>query len=361
MTDAVETKNETPVRQRSAWVDGLLGQAFAIGLALLGGALITLAVGENPLHVFAVLMRGAFGSPERIASSLLQATPIIICGAAACVALRGGLFNIGVEGQLYVGGFAAAWVGFAFALPAGIHAVAALIAAFIAGGLWIAIPAFFRARYGTNEVVTTILANYVAILFTSYLTISVFKRPGGWSETDPIAATAMIPRLMPDSRLNIGLFIAIALAVGLQLFLKYTSAGYSMSAMGSNPKYAEYGGVKIRRNIVLVLLCSGAVGGIAGGVETLGVHHRFMEGFAPGFGFDGVIAALLANGSPIGMIGTALFFGALRAGSLLMEVETTASREIITVIQAFIILCVSAQILVRRKRDSRQGERRWKF
>ena len=142
MTDAVEPKTETAVRQRSAWVEGLLGQAFAIGLALLGGALITLAVGENPLHVFAELMRGAFGSPERIASSLLQATPIIICGAAACVALRGGLFNIGVEGQLYVGGFAAAWVGFAFALPAGIHAVAALVAAFIAGGLWIAIPAF---------------------------------------------------------------------------------------------------------------------------------------------------------------------------------------------------------------------------
>lgn len=343
-----------------AWADGLIGQVLAIGLSLIGGAIIILLVGENPLHVFATLLRGAFGNTERIAGSLLQATPIIICGVAACIALRGGLFNIGVEGQLYLGGFAAAWVGFAFQMPPVIHVLVAIAAAILAGCLWVLVPAFFRAKYGTNEVVSTILANYVAVLLTSYLTISVFKRPGGWSETDPIAETAYLPHLLDYSRLNLGLFIGIALAIGLQLFLKYTGAGYSMVAMGANPKFAEYGGVNTRRNVFLILLASGAVGGLAGGVETLGVHHRFMEGFAPGFGFDGVIAALLANGNPIAMIGTALFFGALRAGSLLMEVETNASREIITVIQAFIILCVSAQILIRR-RGNRTGERRWKF
>ncbi|MGN6447088.1 MAG: ABC transporter permease [Brucella intermedia] len=226
--------------------------------------------------------------------------------------------------------------------------------------MWILIPAFFRARYGTNEVVSTILSNYIAILLTSFLTISVFKRPGGWSETDPVAPTAYLPQIFEFSRLNIGLFIGVVLAVAFQLFLKCTGAGYSMKAMGANPKFAAYGGVNIKRNVFVILLVSGAVGGLAGGIETLGVHHRFMEGFAPGFGFDGVIAALLANGNPIGVIGTALFFGALRSGSLLMEVETSASREIITVIQAFIILCVSAQILFRR-RNNFSGERRWKF
>lgn len=353
----------TETRERKgipAWAEGLFGQALAIALSLAGGAIIILMVGENPLHVFATLLRGAFGNADRIAGSLLQATPIIICGVAACIALRGGLFNIGVEGQLYLGGFAAAWVGFAFAMPPVVHVVVAVAAAVAAGCLWILIPALFRARFGTNEVVSTILANYVAVLLTSYLTISVFKRPGGWSETDPIAATAHLPQLLADSRLNIGLFIGVGLAIGLHLFLKHTAAGYSMIAMAANPKFAEYGGVRTSRNVFVVLIASGAVGGLAGGVETLGVHHRFMEGFAPGFGFDGVIAALLANGNPIGMIGTALFFGALRAGSLLMEVETSASREIITVIQAFIILCVSAQILIRR-RGHRTGERRWKF
>ena len=344
-----------------SWAEGLIGQALAIGIALAGGAVVVLLVDESPARVFAVLIEGAFGSPERIAGSLLQATPIIISGVAACIAFRAGLFNIGVEGQLYMGGFAAAWVGFTFALPGGLHALAGLIAALLAGAAWIAVPAFFRARYGTNEVVSTILSNYVAILLTSYLTIEVFKRPGGWSETEPVAATAHLPQLLDGSRLNLGFLVGVALAVGLHLWLTRTSAGYSVSTMGTNLGFAEYGGVRVRRNTLLVLLASGAVGGLAGGVETLGVHHRFMEGFAPGFGFDGVIAALLAGGHPIGTIGTALFFGALRSGSLLMEVDTNASREVITVFQAIIILCVSAQILVRGRRDAAQGERRWKI
>lgn len=341
-------------------LDGAIGGALALAFALLGGAAIIALVGESPVRVYGVLLRGAFGTPERVAGSLLQATPIIIAGVAACIALRGGLFNIGVEGQLYVGAFAAAWVGFSFDLPAGVHALVALTAAVTAGALWIAIPAIMRARYQANEVVSTILMNYVAVLLTSYLTIEVFKRPGGWSETEPIAATAHLLRLMDGSRLNIGLAIGVALALALHLFLTRTGPGYAMSSMGSNPRFAEYGGVRVKRMIVLVLLASGAVGGLAGGVETLGVHRRFMEGFAPGFGFDGVIAALLANGHPLGVIVVALFFGALRAGSLLMEVETTASREIITVIQAFIILCVSAQIIFRRRRGV-SGERRWRF
>jgi general nucleoside transport system permease protein len=360
---SIET-TPTPVRsgwRMPNWLESILGQLIALGIAIIGGAIIIILVGEDPILVFTTLLRGAFGNSERIAGSLLQATPIIIAGVAACVALRGGLFNIGVEGQLYMGGFAAAFVGFQFALPAGLHMLAALAAAVVAGGLWILIPAFFRARFGTNEVVSTILSNYVAILLTSYLTIDVFKRPGGWSETDPVATTAYLPQLFEFSRLNFGLFIGVALAIGFHLFLTRTSAGYGMNTMGANMKFAEYGGIAVKRNILIILLCSGAVGGLAGGVETLGVHHRFMEGFAPGFGFDGVIAALLANGSPIGVIFTALFFGALRAGSLLMEVETNASREVITVFQAIIILCVSAQILLRRRRDSSQGERRWKF
>lgn len=339
----------------------LVGQALAILIALIGGTVLVLLVGENPVRVFATLVDGAVGSPERIASSLLQSTPIILSGVAACIAFRGGLFNIGVEGQLYMGGFAAAWIGFAFQMPPEIHVIAGLIAAVMAGGLWIAIPAYFRARFGTNEVVSTILSNYVAILLTSYLTIEVFKRPGGWSETPGIAETAYLPHLLSYSRLNFGFFIAIVAAIGLHLFLTRTSAGYGMNAMGRNRSFAEYGGVPIRRNTFFILLASGGVGGLAGGVETLGVHHRFMEGFAPGFGFDGVIAALLANGNPLGTIGTAIFFGALRSGSLLIEVDTNASREIITVFQAIIILCVSAQILIRNRRDSAQGERRWKI
>ena len=343
-------------------VAGLMGQLIAVAIALAIGAVIILAVNESPLRVLVTLIDGAFGNPERIAGTLLQMTPILICGIAACISFRGGLFNIGIEGQLFMGGFWATWVGFSFNLPPALHLLLAMAVAVIAGMAWIAIPAFFRARYKTNEVVSTILANYVAILFTSYLTINWFKRPGGQSETPPILESAYLPELFSFSRLNWGLIIGLVLAVGVYLFFNRTARGYAVSEMGANPKFAEYGGIDIKKQTFLVLIASGAVGGLAGGVEALGVHHRFMEGFAPGFGFDGVIAALLANGNPIGTIFTALFFGALRSGSLLLEVDTTASREIITVIQALIILAVSAQITIRRKAsDSTAGERRWKF
>ncbi len=342
--------------------DSLFGQVLAVLFALGLGALVILTVDESPVRVFVTLLNGAFGSPERIAGTLLQTTPILICGIAACISFRAGLFNIGIEGQLFMGGFWATWVGFSFDLPPALHLLLAMAAAVFAGMAWIAIPAFFRARYKTNEVVSTILANYVAILITSYLTINWFKRPGGQSETPPILESAYLPELFSFSRLNWGLIIGLALALGVHFFFTRTSRGYAISEMGANPKFAEYGGIDIKKQIFLVLMASGAVGGLAGGVEALGVHHRFMEGFAPGFGFDGVIAALLANGNPIGTIFTALFFGALRAGSLLLEVDTTASREIITVIQALIILAVSAQITIRRKAsDSTAGERRWKF
>ena len=207
-----------------------------------------------------------------------------------------------------MGGFAAAWVGFSFSLPPVIHLLAAMAFAVFAGVAWIALPAFFRTRYNANEVVSTILANYVAVLITSYLTINIFKRPGGLPETPPILPTAYLPEFFSFSRLNWGLVIGIALAIGAQFVFHRTARGYAISEMGANPKFAEYGGIDIRRQGFLVLLASGAVGGLAGGIEALGVHRRFMEGFAPGFGFDGVIAALLANGSPIGTIAHRVVF-----------------------------------------------------
>ena len=247
-----------------------------------------------------------------------------------------------------MGGFAAAWVGFSFALPPVLHMLVAIVFAALAGLAWIVIPAYFRARYNANEVVSTILANYVAVLITSYLTINIFKRAGRAVRDAADPPSAYLPEFFSFSRLNWGLIIGLALAVGDALLLPAHGARLRDLEMGANPKFAEYGGIDIKRQGFFVLLASGAVGGLAGGIEALGVHHRFMEGFAPGFGFDGVIAALLANGSPLGTIVTALFFGALRNGSLLLEVDTTASREIITVVQALIILAVSAQITIRR-------------
>src|SRR5882757_1092097 len=244
------------------------GQIIAVGVALLLGAIIILLVGESPVRVLMTLLRGAFGDQEKIAGTLLQTTPILICGVAACIGLRGGMFNVGIEGQLFLGGFAAAWVGFAVPLPAGLHVLVALGFAVLAGAAWVAIPAFFRVRYNTNEVVSTILANYVAVLLTSYFTIFLFKRPGGWSETPPILPTAYLPELFSFSRLNWGLVIGLVLAVAAAWFFRHTARGYAVTMAGSAPKFADYGGIDTRRQGFLVLLASGAIGGLAGGVET---------------------------------------------------------------------------------------------
>lgn len=322
-----------------------------IGVSFILGFAVIAFIGENPFLAFASLFRGAFGGMNRIASTLLQATPIMITGLGACLAFRAGAFNIGLEGQLYVGGFAAAWVGFTLVnLPPLAHVLVALVASGVAGALWILGPAFFRAKYGTNEVVATIMLNYVATLLTSYLTIHVFKRPGGWAETPLIEASARLPQLFEFSRLNVGFIIGVVLVVLLVIYLWKTPHGYEVRIAGLNPKFAEFSGVNTGKRIFQMMLFSGTIAGLAGGIEALGVHHRFMDGFAPGFGFDGINAALLAGTHPVGTLVAALFFGALRSGSLLMEVQTRVPREIVTIIQAIIILFVSARLFTVKEK-----------
>lgn len=327
----------------------LIGPFIAIVGAIFLSSIVILIIGENPLYVYIVLLKGAFGGIRQISGVFLQSTPIIVSGVAACIAFKSGIFNIGIEGQLYVGGFAAAYVGFSYSLPPIIHVLIALLASMIAGMIWIFLPAYFRAKYNANEVVATIILNYVAILLTSFLTINVFKIPGGWSETPPINETAYLPRIFEFSRLNIGFFIGIGLIIVLSLYFKNTSWGYECNVVGSNSEYAQYSGIANKKIMFKMMMLSGAIGGLAGGIETLGVHRRFMEGFAPGFGFDGITAALLSNANPIGTAITSIFFGALRSGSLLMEIDTTVSRELVTVIQALIILFISVKVNIKNK------------
>lgn len=329
------------VDNRASLTRLLLSILFAFSIA----TILLLFAGQNPIEIYQLLFYGAFGNIENITRTLVQSTPIITAGLAACIAFKSGVFNIGIEGQLYMGGFAAALVGFSFELPAFIHLPLAILASILAGILWILIPAFFRAKYNTNEVVATILMNYVAVLLTSYFTIYLFKRPGGWSETPKIFSTAKLMRIFSFSRLNVGFFIALFLAFAVYFYLKRTSSGYETIITGSNQQFAEYGGVNINKKVLYIMFASGAIAGLAGGIETLGVHHRFMQGFAPEFGFDGLIAALLASSNPIGTIFTALFFGSLRSGSLLLEVETPLSREFITVLQSILILFISAKLI----------------
>jgi general nucleoside transport system permease protein len=327
-------------------VQTVLRVLFTLALALLAGALIMWVSGRDAINAYEVLFNSALGNQRAIANTLLAATPLIFTGLAIMLAFRAGIFNIGVEGSLYVGAFAAAWVGFTFTdLPQLLIIPFALGFAALIGGLWGAVPGYLKARLHVDEVVSTIMLNYVAILFTDYLVNGPFMVVGmANAMSQQIAPQAELPRLVERSQLNVGFLIALATFVVVLLLVRRFSLGYEIDVIGTNPIFARWVGMPARRIIVLVMFLSGLIGGLAGGVQALGVHYRFVSGFSPGYGFDGIVVALLGRNSPVGVLLAALFFGALRSGGSTMELFTRIPRDLIDILQALIIFFIAIDI-----------------
>lgn len=321
----------------------------AVLLALVIGAGFILYVGENPLAAYRILFVESLGSVRNIATTLQRATPLMFTGLAVAFSYRAGLFNIGAEGQLYMGAFAAAWVGFTFTgLPRIIHLPLAIVAGMIGGGLWGAIPGFLKAKLGIHEVINTIMLNFIALYLTDWLATGPFHG-GSWvPETARISATAALTRLYPPTRLTTGVYLALFAAFLAYLILWKTRQGYELRAVGLNPQAAEYGGINVARNTVIAMAISGALAGLAGTEQILGLHQRFIVRFSADLGFMGVAVALLGKNHPVGVIFAAILFGALQTGSAAMDRLTSVPRELITIIQALIIFFVAAEYLIRR-------------
>lgn len=320
----------------------------AVFLALLVGSGFILLVGENPLMAYSVLFRESLGSTKNIATTLQRATPLIFTGLAVAFAFRGGLFNIGAEGQLYIGAFAAAWVGFTFDLPRLIHLPLAVFAGMVGGALWGAIPGYLKAKLGVHEVINTIMLNFIALFLTDWLATGPFHG-GTWvPETARIKSTAALARLYPPTRLNTGIYLALVAALVAYLILWKTKRGYELRAVGLNPTAAEYGGINVARNTVIAMALSGALAGLAGTEQILGLHNRFILRFSPDLGFMGIAVALLGKNYPVGVVFAAVLFGALQSGSAAMDRLTAVPRELITIIQALIIFFVAAEYLIRK-------------
>lgn len=335
---------------------------LSIGIALLIGAIIILLIGEDPLTAYGALVDGAVGNFRRLANTLTKMVPLTLTGLATAVAFRAGIFNIGVEGQLYLGGFAAAWVGFTFTdLPGFLLIPACVVAGALVGAGYAFIPGILKVRYKVDEVITTILLNSVAILFTDYLVNYPFQAAKGkMGATDMIAQAAQLDRLIPLSKLNTSIFLMIGIAVMIYYLMQKTSIGYTWKMTGENPLFVTYSGIDAKRQMLYAMLVSGALAGIAGSAEVLGVHYRFLQELSPGYGFDGITIALIAQNSPIGVIIMAFFFAFLKTGALAMEQMTNISLELITVIQAIIILFIAAdrgfgELLQRRKGGARNA------
>jgi len=326
----------------------ILPQIIAVFAAFLVGAIALLITGYSPIEAYGAMIVGAFGDVFGLGQTFTKATPIIFTALAFLFAFKSGLFNIGAEGQLLVGGFAAALVGISFdGLPSFVHVPMALIAGALIGGLWGFVPAILKTKLGAHEVITTMMLSYVAFYLTGYLVNYPYKAPGVVPQTPLIAPSAELPRILQPTQLSASIFIAIILVVFTYYTLQKTTLGYEVRATGLNPAAAESGGISTKRSMILALVISGAMAGLGGAGEVLGVHSRFIEGFSPGYGWDGLAVAVVGGLNPVGALLAALLFGALRSGGMVMNRVTGVPLDIVTILQALVILFVAAPRLIK--------------
>jgi ABC-type uncharacterized transport system permease subunit len=339
----------TAARRAGALLWPLTRPVLAILIALLLGAVLVALLGDDPLEVYGLLITGSLQGWNNIAVTLQMTTPLIFTGLAVSFAFRSGLWNIGVEGQMLTGALAAGIVGYAVPLPAFLHIPLCLAAAAVAGAAWAAIPGLLRAYLEVNELVVCLMLNPVALLLTGWVSARVLKAPGPTNKLPDILPSAVLPGLSAYSQLNDGIFIGGLLVVAVWLFNRFTLRGFEWKMMGLNPRFAFYCGIRVRGNAVGIFLVSGAIAGLAGAEEVMGVYHAYFDNFSPGYGFDGIAVAMLAGFHPVGVVASALLFGALDSGSVVLQMMTGISKYLIQVLQFTIVLLLAARFGWQRR------------
>lgn len=357
----------------------ILWPVVAVIAAFIVGGVIVLLIGDNPFATYYYMVGNSFGSLNDLGYTLFIATPLIFTGLAVAVAFRCGLLNIGAEGQLYVAAFATAWVGIKFGgvigkavvdgkvvdqdwswanLPGVVLVPFCILAAILAGALWGAIPGFLKAKFGSHEVINTIMLNFIAVALVSYFTQYHFKIPGDpIMETAEISPAAHIARIsqyipgMPDFvPLSVAFLLAILMCFLVYVFLWKTKWGYELRAVGENPSAAEYGGISPKKQIVIAMTISGGLAGMVAIGEVLGYRYRYYDGFSDGWGYLGIAVALLGRNHPLGIVIAAIFFAVLKRGEIFVDIETRfVSKDLVEVLQAIIIIFVASLQRYTRK------------
>ncbi|MGE5593116.1 MAG: ABC transporter permease [Betaproteobacteria bacterium] len=319
----------------------------AVGASIIVTTLILWAMGEPPGAFGRAFVAGSFGSLSNFSEMLVKATPLLVAALGVSVAFKAGLFNIGVEGQIYAGGLATAYVAAAWHLPLGLHALAAIGAGALVGGMLTLIPAWLKVSRGVNEVITTLMVYYVASLAVHYMVVNPLRAPGVVPATRPIAGTAVLPVLVRGTRLHLGVVIAVVLAVLLWFLIYRTVFGFHLRSVGENRTAAAYSGIPVSRVVYLAMFLSGAVAGVAGAIQVLGVDHRFFDQFSPGLGFDSIAVALVGMAHPLGTILAGFLFGALRTGVLEMTVRFGTPKALALVVEGLTVLFLAFERLYR--------------
>lgn len=331
--------------------------AFAVIAALVLGGAIMLATGVDFKTIgqsYAALLQGSVGSVAALSETLTAAIPVTLAGLGVALAFRAGLFNIGAEGQLLAGGMVAVVIGFALpGLPAPVHLSLALLAGTLAGALWGSIAGWLKASTGAHEVITTIMLNLIALRLVDFLLRNPpIQRPG---RSDPISRSVLdsaeLPRILtwidPNLRLHAGILLVMAVVALTYWLLFHTKLGFEFRSTGLNPEAARYAGMRAGQIVFVAMAIAGALAGLAGGAQVLGVLGRASPNFSQGIGFDAIAVALLGRSHPVGVLFAGLLFGALAAGGRQMQVSAGVNIDLIAIIQALIIVFVAAPLLVR--------------
>lgn len=336
----------TPSIRVRRLLNTILPSVIAIlGFFVLCGVTLILR-GQSPWEFYQLILTSGFSSIDDIGSILFNSTPLIFTGLAVAIGYKAGLFNIGCEGQLYVAGFAATWIGIHLDLPSFLIIPFCMVAAVIFGGIWGAIPGILKAKYGAHEVINTIMMNFIAFAIMSFLVTSVYQDPGQMEpQTAEIHDAAKLPKLavlipiLPKSNLlNASFLISCVVVMMIYILLKYTRWGYELRLVGNSPEVAAYGGINPGTVTIWVMTLSGAIAGMAGMADVLGYHYRYVDSFSPGWGFTGIAVALMGKNHPFGVFAAAILFGFLSKVALDVELLLDIPHGLFIAGQGLLIL-----------------------
>ena len=323
----------------------LISLGISVALALLVGAGIMLATGHDPIAGYGAMLSGALSSPRAIGDTLAKSATLCLTGLATAVAAQAGIFNVGGEGQLYLGAMASALLGSALTgMPAIVAVPLCLLAAMAAGGLWALIPAWFKVRLNVNEVITTIMLNSVAIYFCAFLSNGPLKTSerGIASGTAKIDADFAFARVINLSNLTTSIFLSLAIALFVWYLMRRTATGYEMKLTGENERFAYYMGIPTARLMLIGMVISGAICGLVGMFEVFGLHKRFIDSVSNEFYYDGMLVAMIMRYQPTGIVLMSFFFGILKIGGTGMEQMGIPSQTIL-IVQSIIIFFMAAE------------------
>jgi simple sugar transport system permease protein len=351
MSETKSIKTDLEKTDKKFDVGSWLIPIIAVFIALFIGGILIKLQGLDPIVAYKSLFKAAFGSVDGISDTLGKSTPLVLSGLAVAVGLRAGLFNIGAQGQLLSGALAAAWAGVTFdGLPGYIHIPVALIIGAFFGSLVAAISGLLKAYRGVHEVITTIMLNSIVMAIADYLASGKLREPDQFlTRTSEIAESAKLPFF---GNLPSGFFIAVILGVFIWWVLGRTTSGFRIETVGRNRHAAWYSGISVKRTVVSAMMVSGAIAGLGGAIETLGITYRYAPAFNLGLGFDGITIALLGRVHPIGIIPGAILIGGMRAGASTMQFDAGVAPEIVDLLMALILLFVTAPLIARFFKNS---------